>query len=195
MDTLNLAELYDLPPMDWDLVRAGLDAGFSQKPGSGGPDRHTSWLTTIDADGAPHVTSVGALWADGAFWFQTGDGTRKGRNLRRDPRCALAVAAREFDLVVKGTARRVTDPAAVAARAEEWAAGGWPVRVDGSGTALTAEYSAPSAGRPPWHVHRIDAVSASAVATVEPGGATSWRFRSARPAGSSARRHRLQLGE
>jgi hypothetical protein len=56
---------------------------------------------------------------------------------------------RESDLVVEGDAQQVTDPPTVAAMAERWAAGGWPCRVDESGRALTAEYSAPSAGPPP----------------------------------------------
>jgi hypothetical protein len=42
--------------------------------------------------------------------------------------------------------------------------------------ALTAEYSAPSAGPPPWFVYRLTARSATALATVEPHGATRWRF-------------------
>jgi hypothetical protein len=60
--------------------------------------------------------------------------------------------------------------------AERWAAGGWPCRVDESGRALTAEYSAPSAGSPPWYVYRITPRSATALSTIEPGGATRWRF-------------------
>jgi hypothetical protein len=48
--------------------------------------------------------------------------------------------------------------------------------VDETGEALTAEYSAPSAGGPPWHVYRIDVQEASALQTVLPGGATTWRF-------------------
>jgi hypothetical protein len=44
-------------------------------------------LATINQNGRPHVTGVGALWVDGAFWFQTGERTRKGKNLARDPRC------------------------------------------------------------------------------------------------------------
>ncbi|WP_280407314.1 hypothetical protein [Nocardia brasiliensis] len=49
-------------------------------------------------------------------------------------------------------------------------------RPDATGQALTAEYSAPSAGPPPWHVYRISAESATALSTVEPGGATRWTF-------------------
>ena len=176
MRAKNLAGLYDLPSLDWDTITARLDAGISQAPGTGGPDRHTCWLTTLDADGAPHVTGVGALWVDGAWWFETGRGTRKGRNLDRDPRCTLAVATHEFDLVVNGTASVVTDTATVARLAEHWASDGWPCRVDDSGTALTADFSAPSAGKPPWHVYKITAVSATALATTEPGGATRWTW-------------------
>ena len=43
----------------------------------------TPWLTTINSDGSPHVTGVGALWVDGSFRCETADGTRKGRNLAR----------------------------------------------------------------------------------------------------------------
>src|SRR4051794_3475590 len=176
MEARNLADLYGLPTLDWEAVAARLAQGISQAPGSGGPDRHTCWLSTLDEDGSPHVTGIGALWADGAFWFETGERTRKGRNIARDPRCTLTVATRELDLVVDGDAQQVTDPATVAARAAEWASGGWPCRVDDSGTALTADFSAPSAGPPPWFVYRIDLRTATAVLTVEPGGATRWRF-------------------
>src|SRR6266498_1602355 len=146
----NLADLYELPPLEWEAVTSRLDEGLTQAPGKGGPDHHTCWLATIDPDGSPHVTGVGALWAEETFWFETGDRTRKGRNLARDPRCTLSVATREFDLVVQGDVHRVTDPQTVAAMAARWAAGGWPCRVDETGQALTADYSAPSAGPPPW---------------------------------------------
>ena len=176
MEATNLADLYHLPLLDWSAIRAGLEAGLSQAPGTGGPDRHTCWLATINPDGSPHVTGVGALWAGGCFWFETGQGTRKGRNLARDPRCTLSVAARAFDLVVEGDAGLVTDPATVSRMAARWTAGGWPARVDDSGSALTADFSAPSAGPPPWHIYRLVPRTATAVATVEPGGATRWRF-------------------
>jgi len=177
METTNLAGLYDLPPMEWSAIEARLDTKvLPQAPGSGGPDRHTCWLATIDADGSPHVTGIGALWADGAFWFETGESTRKGRNLARDPRCTLSVATHEFDLVVEGQAQLIDDPATVADLAARWSADGWPARVDDTGQAITAEYSAPSAGPPPWRVYRLGIERASAVATLEPGGATRWTF-------------------
>jgi len=81
MDAHNLADLYDLPTLDWESVRHVMDSGVTQAPDSGGPNRHSSWLTTVDPDGTPHTTAVGALWVDETYWFQTGAGTRKARNL------------------------------------------------------------------------------------------------------------------
>jgi hypothetical protein len=181
METTNLADLYDCPPVDWDRIRVRLDEGLSQAPGTGGLDRHTCWLATINENGSPHVTAVGALWVDGSFWFESGKATRKGRNIARDPRCTLSVATQAFDLVMEGEAHRVTDQGTVASMAQQWAAAGWPARVDESGSALTADYSAPSAGPPPWHVYRLVARSATAVLTVDPGGATRWEFSSESP--------------
>jgi pyridoxine/pyridoxamine 5'-phosphate oxidase len=117
METKNLAGLYDLPAMRWDAVRERLDEGFEQAPGGGGPDRHTSWLTTVNPDGSPHMTGVGADYHDGVFRFTASRSSVKGRNLARDPRCALALAVHEFDLVLEARAELVTDHAEVAAAA------------------------------------------------------------------------------
>ena len=176
MEAKNLAGLYGLPQLDWDRIATRLEHGIPQAPGAGGPGRHTCWLATIGPSGAPHVTGIGALWVDGAFWFETGRTTRKARNLRRDPRCTLSVAVDEFDLVVEGEAEEITHAGTVAAMAQRWADGGWPARVDASGVALTADFSAPSAGPPPWFVWRITAHRATALATTGDGGATAWSF-------------------
>lgn len=176
MEATNLADLYALPPLDWAGVETQLGPALTQAPGTGGPDRHTCWLTTINPDGSPHVTGVGALWEEGSFWVCTAATSRKGRNLSREPRCAVAVATREYDLVVEGSATLVTEPAVVARMAKVWADGGWPCQVDEAGTAITAPYSAPSAGPPPWSVYRISPRAATALGTIEPGGATRWTF-------------------
>jgi hypothetical protein len=178
MESTNLADLYHLPLLEWPAIEHRLAQGVTQAPGTGGPDRHTSWLATINRDGSPHVTGVGALWVDGTFWFETGERTVKGKNLARDPRCTLSLATHEFDLIVEGVAEKVTDPDSVAAMAEHWRANGWPAKVDASGLALTADYSAPSAGPPPWSIYRLRHHQATALAVVEPGGATRWRFTS-----------------
>ena len=67
----------------------------------------------------------------------SGRTARKGRNLERDPRCAVSLSTKGYDVVVEGTAELVTDPDLVSAAAERFAAGGWPCVVDESGTALT----------------------------------------------------------
>jgi pyridoxine/pyridoxamine 5'-phosphate oxidase len=138
MDVRNLASLYELPPVDWAAIQARLDRGLTLAPDTGGEGRQACWLTTINADGSPHVNGIGALWVDGTFWFVTGERSRKGRNLAGDPRCAMSVSTDEFDLVVEGTAEKVTDPATVEKLAAIWAAGGWPARPDDTGEALTA---------------------------------------------------------
>lgn len=176
MEATNLADLYGSPLLDWSRIESRLAQGLTQAPGTGGPNRHTCWLATINADGSPHITGIGALWYDGCMWFETGKITRKGRNLARDPRCSLGVATDTFDLVVDGDAHQITDPKIVTELASRWAAEGWPCRVDETGHALTADFSAPSAGPPPWFVYRLKARTATALGTVEPGGATRWRF-------------------
>src|SRR5262245_31774150 len=144
MDAKNLGDLYELPTLEWEPFAAKLAAGYSQAPGTGGPNRHSTWIATIDADGSPHVNGIGSLWVGGAFVFETGRTSRKGRNLARDPRCTISLALEDFDVVVEGEAELVTDPAFVAEVARLYR-DDWPVEVDESGTALTAPFSAPSA--------------------------------------------------
>ena len=174
MQIINLGEADGLPPVDWDNVTATLEA----KAGPA-PDAHnsrTTWLTTINEDGSPHVTPVGALWVDGAFWFQTGSGTRKSRNVGRDPRCAISVSIRDADVVVEGDATHVTDRSTVARLAQAWSDQGWPAEPDESGRGITAPFNAPSQGPPPWNVYRVEPRTATVVLGVEPGGLTRFRF-------------------
>jgi hypothetical protein len=175
MEAKNLAELYGLPLVDWQRVEARLAGGPEQLAGTGGHDNR-SWLATTNPDGSPHLTGLGPLWVSGLFYFTTGEATRKGRNLARDPRCTLGVSTDEFDLAVDGEAALVDDSDVVAEMAGRWASGGWPASVDASGIALTAEYSAPSAGPPPWRVYRLTPRQATVVLAATPGGATRWRF-------------------
>jgi hypothetical protein len=172
----NLDDPDGTPVQEWAAVTSVLDSGVTQAPDTGGPNRHTTWLTTINPDGSPHVTAVGAVWLDGSFWFQTGNGTRKAKNVARDPRCTISISTKEFDLVFNGTAEKVNDPSDVARIAAVWNAGGWPCEVDGSGIGLTAPFNAPAVGPAPWFVYRIVARSATSVSTVETGGATRWTF-------------------
>jgi general stress protein 26 len=120
MKTTNLAEADGLPPIEWSQVEPQLaDLLTHDDPQS--PNRVTFWLTTLNADGSPHVTSVGALWHVGSCWFQTGEHTRKAKNIARDPRCTVSVATKGFDVMVSGEAQRVADPKIVAEIAALWA--------------------------------------------------------------------------
>src|SRR3954454_19304525 len=120
MDAPNLADLYGTPLVDWTRVEERLSRGLPQAPGAGGPGRHTCWLATTNADGSPHLTGIGALWVSGIGYFETGENSRKGRNLARDPRCSLSVATDEFDLVLDADAVLVDDPDVVADLAARW---------------------------------------------------------------------------
>lgn len=161
---------YGTPPIRWSRVRQALGEQPSQAPGTGGPGRHTHWLTTTNPDGSPHVRPLGVISVGGTWYFTSGPGTRKSRNIARDPRCVVSVATHPFDLVVEGKAERVVDSAQLQTVAEAYAAQGWPASV--AGDALTAEYSAPSAGPPPWHVYQVVPSTVFALGTAEPYGAT-----------------------
>jgi hypothetical protein len=174
MEIINLGAADGLPPVDWDAVIEKLDAGSAPAPDAN--NSRTTWLATVNGDGSPHVTAVGALWLDGTFWFQTGAGTRKRRNVERDPRCSIAVSIRDADVVFEGDAARATDPRTVARIAKAWAENGWPVEPDESGSGITAPFNAPSQGPPPWNVYRITPRSATVVFSAEPGGLTRFRF-------------------
>src|SRR5437588_7432163 len=83
MRTTNLGEADGLPTIEWSEVESQLaDLLTHDDPRS--PNRSTFWLTTLNADGSPRVTSVGALWHAGSCWFQTGERTRNAKNVAHD---------------------------------------------------------------------------------------------------------------
>jgi general stress protein 26 len=70
------------------------------------------WLSTVRADGRPHVTPLIAVAYDGAMHFCTGLREQKARNLEHSAQVALTTGnnkwAEGLDVVVEGTAVRVT---------------------------------------------------------------------------------------
>ncbi|MCP9270840.1 pyridoxamine 5'-phosphate oxidase family protein [Mycolicibacterium arenosum] len=162
---------YNSPPIEWDAVEQQLKTNVPQAPGTGGPSRHTAWLTTIGASGVPHVRPLGVVSVDGVWYFNSSAETRKSRNLAHDGRCVLCLATDPFDLVLEGTATRVTGGPELDAVATALA-DDWPCEVDGD--ALTAEFSAPSGGKPPYYVFRMDPTTVYAFGTREPYGATRY---------------------
>jgi general stress protein 26 len=71
------------------------------------------WLTTVRADGRPHVTPLIGVAQDGVVHFCTGLREQKARNLDHSSQVALTTGnntwAQGLDVVVEGTAARVTD--------------------------------------------------------------------------------------
>jgi hypothetical protein len=173
MEIINLGAADGLPPVAWETVVEKVDAGSPPAPDA--HNARTTWLATINADGSPHVTAVGAIWMDGTFWFQTG-ATRKARNVGRDPRCSIALSIRDADVVFEGDAARVTDPNIVQRAAKAWADQGWPAEQDESGSGIVAPFNAPSQGPPPWNVYRLVPRSAIVALGTEPGGLTRFNF-------------------
>ncbi|HTJ61197.1 MAG TPA: pyridoxamine 5'-phosphate oxidase family protein [Candidatus Saccharimonadales bacterium] len=168
MKTKNL-DIYGSPPLPWSRARDLLDA-MRNETGHG-----SSWfLSTVRPDGRPHAAGVGVFWDDEKLWFTSGPRTRKSRDIVENANVVLSVGLSGLDLVIEGNATRVTDPAALERLAAIARGQGWPARVTEGG--LTAEYSAPSAGRPPWYLYVVTPVTAFGVATAEPNGATRWRF-------------------
>ena len=167
MQTKNLAELYNLPPIPWSRAAELLES--KQQP----PDVRC-FLATTRPDSRPHVAGVGALWDEGKVYVVSGSGTRKSRNIDENPNCSVSMAYKEMDLVFEGVAERVTDDVTLQRLAKRYADSGWPTRVEDD--AFTYDYSAPSAGPPPWYLYEIKPTTVFGVMASEPGGATRWRF-------------------
>jgi nitroimidazol reductase NimA-like FMN-containing flavoprotein (pyridoxamine 5'-phosphate oxidase superfamily) len=166
METKNLADLYGLEPIPWSRALAALES-FT------GPE-HRSFLATTRPDGRPHLAGVGALWDGGKVYIVSGEATRKSQNLAKNPACAVSMSLKDTDLVIEGRAERVTDDATLERLAKRYADAGWPARVEDG--AFTYDYSAPSAGPPPWSLYEVTPTTVFGVLAAEPGGATRWRF-------------------
>lgn len=165
-NTKNL-DIYGDEALPWSRARDVLD-GLD-------PSAMITWfLGTTGTTGRPHAAGVGAMWVDGGLYFTSGDETKKSKDLVANPHASISVSLEGIDLVFEGPVERVTDGPTLDAVARKYKEGGWPVTVDGE--ALTAPYSAPSAGPPPWKLYRLAFDRVIGVAGAEPNGATTWQF-------------------
>jgi general stress protein 26 len=98
------------------------------------------WLTTVRADGRPHVTPLIAIAGDDALYFTTGLGEQKAHNLRHNDHVALTTGSNSWasglDVVVEGRASRLEDREeltrlAAAYEAKYGAEWSWEVTDDG----------------------------------------------------------------
>lgn len=169
----NLGDLYGFAPIEFERARKALDSIASINPLEASA---RYWLATVRPDGKPHAMPVGILWHDGAFVFSANAETQKAKNLASDPHCVITIAAPGLDIVSEGVAVKVKDDAKLQRLADAFgaSAGGWhPTVTDG---AFWHEYSAPSAGPPPWELYEVTPTTMYGLATAEPFGATRWRL-------------------
>ena len=135
------------------------------------------WLTTVRADGRPHVTPLVTAWTDGALYFTTGNEEQKFVNLRANPNVVLTTGCNDWDrgtdVVVEGTAVHATGEAELTRVAAAFTArwdGRWKFSVldgrfyNGEGTDW------------PCEVFRVTPTKAFAHAKGDPFGATTHRF-------------------
>jgi len=112
----------------WDQTRAVLEGA------------ELFWISTVRADGRPHVTPVVAVWSGDALWFTTGANEQKYANLRANQHVVLTTGCNSWedglDIVVEGRASHVTDaerlPGIAAAFTAKWG-GRWRFTVRDGG--------------------------------------------------------------
>jgi nitroimidazol reductase NimA-like FMN-containing flavoprotein (pyridoxamine 5'-phosphate oxidase superfamily) len=85
------------------------------------------WIITVRADGRPHAVPLVGVWYGGAFAFCTGSEEQKQRNLDANRHVAVTTGTTGVngwdtgkDVVVEGTAARVTESDALQALADAW---------------------------------------------------------------------------
>lgn len=84
------------------------------------------WITTVRADGRPHVSPLVAVWLDDTLYFSTGAAEQKALNLDANTNVVLTNGCSTWDsgldVVVEGPARQVTDDVLLDRLATAWSA-------------------------------------------------------------------------
>jgi nitroimidazol reductase NimA-like FMN-containing flavoprotein (pyridoxamine 5'-phosphate oxidase superfamily) len=132
------------------------------------------WLSTVRADGHPHVTPLIAVWRDGALHFTTGPDEQKAKNLAASPHCVLTTGHSALDagldVVVEGDAVRVRDDERLHDLARAWETKYGPAwHFDARDGAFHHE------GHEAW-VYTVAPVKAFAFGKGEPYSQTRYRF-------------------
>jgi nitroimidazol reductase NimA-like FMN-containing flavoprotein (pyridoxamine 5'-phosphate oxidase superfamily) len=82
------------------------------------------WISTVRSDGRPHVTPLAAVWVSDAVYFCTGAAEQKGANLATNAHCVLTTGNNAWktglDVVIEGSAHRVTDESRLQRLADAW---------------------------------------------------------------------------
>jgi hypothetical protein len=130
--------------------RATLDARYSEEAARAAPwpdavahleQAGLFWVSTVRADGRPHVTPVVGAWMDGAFYFTSGPDEQKSKNLAGNRHCAVTTGCntwnKGFDIVLHGDAVIVRDLPLLQRVADAFATkygSDWAFEVGGDGT-------------------------------------------------------------
>ena len=166
-ETVNLAELNGEELMAWEAP-----------DGRSAPVRSDRRRRAFSAPRAPtdvHTPPVSASSSTRASCTSPAAPGRESLDTSRAIRPApLSLRLDGIDLVLEGSAERVRDRSTLEQVASVYRAGGCPAERDGD--ALTAPFSAQSAGPPPWYLYRVDVRVAFGVGLREPHGASRWRF-------------------
>ncbi len=90
-------------------------------------DAQLYWIITVRADGRPHAVPLVGVWYDGSFAFCTGEEEQKQRNLDANKHVAVTTGSTGAhgwkngkDIVVEGSAVRVTEATELTALAKAW---------------------------------------------------------------------------
>ena len=145
-------------------------------------DAQLYWIITVRADGRPHAVPLVGVWQDGAFAFCTGPEEQKQRNLDANAHVAVTTGSTGAhgwdsgtDVVVEGTAVRVTDADELQRLADAWFAkygDDWKYEVRGQEFVELSD-SGGSTGGGAW-VYRVP--PAKVLAFGDAHGQTAYRF-------------------
>ena len=64
---------------------------------------HNYWVASTRPDGRPHVMPVWGIWMDNGFYFGTGRGSRKGRNVAANPQVAVHLESGDEVVILEGS--------------------------------------------------------------------------------------------
>ena len=96
----------------WELVRESLESA------------ELFWVTSVRANGRPHMTPLVAVWSDDALYFSTGELEQKALNLKTNPHVILSTGCNDWtsgmDVVVEGDAVLVNDDEKLIRLAQVW---------------------------------------------------------------------------
>jgi hypothetical protein len=134
------------------------------------------WISTVRADGRPHVTPVVAAGAEEAIWFSTGVDEQKFVNLRSNAHVVVTTGCNRWesglDVIVEGDAVPVTDDVVLGR-----IAGAFAIKGDGRWQFIARDGRFRSAdGSGGAEVFAVRPTKVFAHAKGDPFGATAHRF-------------------